>query len=589
MPIVMSITACTSLRSPNIAQPFDGNYTPVIQKLSTFIKSEMKSNKLTGLSIALVDKDKMVWSEGFGLADKEKNIRATNKTRYRAASISKLFNAVAIMQQVERGELNLDAPVSEYIPDFKINSRFGSTDNITLRNLLTHHSGLPETHTDDLRSSSPVPLENILDSLSASYTAYPANTYSAYSNIGVSLSGLAVQVQSGEEYADYMQEHVLTPLQMFDSKYSKQVADHDTAIGYANGRIVKPLSNRYSPAGGLISNVDDMANFIIAMLGKGQFGETQLLSLDSYNEMLRIQNTDVSLDLSTRVGLGWFYNYYKLKGMFEVVGHSGSKYAHTSLLSMVPELGIGVIVLTNNAERNGSKERIVRAALEQLLITRGIHDIQLSETKPHREVAANPILPGVYAGTEGLVKISRKKNRLYASSLIGNELFILSKKRDNWYAPRYTFKGFPLPVVDDARVTGSTLDTRNILISQEDGFLKIVGERIEPQPESNIWSARLGYYKSKTLEEPKRARIDGATIRYADGYYLLDFFRKSTHIRQRAVQPISDSELVELGIGRGYGNTITYSELSGTPTLSILGSDFEFEAPSLDHLSFKDQ
>ena len=156
------LASCTTLRPPELSDPFDGNYSPITEYLSAFIKREMKSGDLTGLSIALVDNDQMVCSEGFGFADKARDIEATANTRYRAGSISKLFNATAVMQLVEQGKLNIDAPVVTYVPGFKINSRFGSTEDITLRSLLSHQSGMPSDIVNGMWSTDAAPLSSLL-------------------------------------------------------------------------------------------------------------------------------------------------------------------------------------------------------------------------------------------------------------------------------------------------------------------------------------------------------------------------------------------------------------------------------------------
>ena len=103
----------------------------------------MKKNSVTGLSIALVDDQRIVWAEGFGYADQEKKIPATADTLYRVGSISKLFTDTAAMQLVEQGKLDIDQPLKKYIPNFSIKSRYPDTAEITPRQLMTHHSGLP--------------------------------------------------------------------------------------------------------------------------------------------------------------------------------------------------------------------------------------------------------------------------------------------------------------------------------------------------------------------------------------------------------------------------------------------------------------
>jgi len=171
------ITACATLQPPKLNSPFDGNYDPITTYLSAFIEKEMRQGDLTGLSIAMVKGDRIVWSEGFGLADKKKSLKATAQTRYRAGSVSKLFNVIAIMQLVEQGKLDLDAPVVDYVSDFQINSRFGPIDDITLRSLLSHQSGMPSDSVSGMWENDPPPLNSLISTWNDSYTVAPANSF----------------------------------------------------------------------------------------------------------------------------------------------------------------------------------------------------------------------------------------------------------------------------------------------------------------------------------------------------------------------------------------------------------------------------
>jgi CubicO group peptidase (beta-lactamase class C family) len=113
------------------------------QEIRLMIQKDMKIYKVVGISIALVDDQNVVWSEGFGYADQANNIPANSQTIYRVGSVSKLFTATSVMQLVENQKINLDEPIQTYIPEFKIKSRFEKQGEITARNLMTHHSGLP--------------------------------------------------------------------------------------------------------------------------------------------------------------------------------------------------------------------------------------------------------------------------------------------------------------------------------------------------------------------------------------------------------------------------------------------------------------
>jgi len=112
----------------------------VARTLAPFIEHQLAGKQLPAISIALIDDQQIVWAQGFGLADPDKKIAATAGTIYRVGSVSKLFTDIGVMQLVERGELNLDAPITEYLTDFHPKNPFGKP--ITLRELMSHRSGL---------------------------------------------------------------------------------------------------------------------------------------------------------------------------------------------------------------------------------------------------------------------------------------------------------------------------------------------------------------------------------------------------------------------------------------------------------------
>ncbi|RMD95782.1 MAG: class A beta-lactamase-related serine hydrolase, partial [Calditrichaeota bacterium] len=136
--LLFALFTSRALKAQSVAPRAD--YAPVVQKLQAFIEYQMQDKNLPGLSIALVDGQQTVWAKGFGYADRDKKTPATAETVYRIASVSKLFTDIAIMQMVERGELDLDVPITTYLPDFRPKNPFGKP--ITLRQLMSHHSGL---------------------------------------------------------------------------------------------------------------------------------------------------------------------------------------------------------------------------------------------------------------------------------------------------------------------------------------------------------------------------------------------------------------------------------------------------------------
>jgi len=170
----LCLTACGSLpKPPPAARLAGGDYAPLIEYLKAYIPSRVKAHGFTGLSVALLDDQRIVWSAGFGQADKAPGAAATASTAYRAGSVSKLFTAMAVMKLAEQGTLDLDAPITDTVPTFDLTSRFGSIDGITLRNLLSHHSGLPNAIRDGLFASEPDAFETVTTRLARYHASYP--------------------------------------------------------------------------------------------------------------------------------------------------------------------------------------------------------------------------------------------------------------------------------------------------------------------------------------------------------------------------------------------------------------------------------
>ena len=124
-------------------QETEPDYTEALREIEGRIVREIDRQGIVGLSIAVVDGDRLVWSRGYGWSDRERRVRATSGTVYRMGSISKLFTGTAVMQLAEQGAIDIDAPITEYLPGFELRERFEGDPPVTARNLMTHHSGMP--------------------------------------------------------------------------------------------------------------------------------------------------------------------------------------------------------------------------------------------------------------------------------------------------------------------------------------------------------------------------------------------------------------------------------------------------------------
>jgi CubicO group peptidase (beta-lactamase class C family) len=289
------------------------NLTALRAQLVPMIRREMKRHHLTGLSLALVDGAGVAWAEGFGYADKEQGVPATPETVFKICSISKLFTATAAMQLVEQGKLDLDRPVQSYIPEFSIQTRFPQSEPITVRSLMTHHSGLPVDNRRSMYAADadhdPESFQTALDYLNHTFTAYPVDYIFSYSNLAIDVLGILIERVSGERFESYVTRHILKPLGMETSSVRlDETTRRRLSKGYHLGKGMWEPMLRDIPAGGVHSTALDMARFIGMVNGQGTFAGISILRAETLAQMLTPQNTGNPLDFNLAIGLNWALN-----------------------------------------------------------------------------------------------------------------------------------------------------------------------------------------------------------------------------------------------------------------------------------------
>ncbi|MGD9112657.1 MAG: serine hydrolase domain-containing protein [Desulfobacterales bacterium] len=178
--IVISVFVGCSRAPVKPDQIIPGNYDYAKEYITWLTHKEMKRNKVMGVSIAIVDDQKVIWAQGFGFSDAKNKIPATSETVYRIGSISKLFTVMAAMKLAEQGQVDIDRPLKNYLPQFSIRSRFSDSGPITPRTIMTHHSGLPSSLSKGMWTSEPP--AKLIYRLKDEHMAYPTNYILAYSN-----------------------------------------------------------------------------------------------------------------------------------------------------------------------------------------------------------------------------------------------------------------------------------------------------------------------------------------------------------------------------------------------------------------------
>ena len=206
------------LAGPALAQVPEP-YQKTVEAITALVEHEVQDKNLPALSVALVDDQRVVWAKGFGFRDRDGKIPADANTVYRVGSVSKLFTDVAIMQLVEDGKLDLDKPVSEYLPDFKP-ALPEKAKLITLRMLMSHRSGLiREPPVGNYFDPTEPTLAKTVASLNGIPLIYPPGEKEKYSNAAIGVVGYVLEKTQNEKFEKYVQRRVLDPLGMKSSSF----------------------------------------------------------------------------------------------------------------------------------------------------------------------------------------------------------------------------------------------------------------------------------------------------------------------------------------------------------------------------------
>lgn len=376
--ICLSILVLGSMQEPTSTTL--SSTTANMNAIDAYVTSQMQDLHIPGLSLGIVQGDQVVHLRGFGRADPTGRV-VTPQTPFMLASLSKSFTALAIMQLVEQGKIELDAPVQHYLPWFHVATP-GASNRITIRNLLTHTSGF-SPYLGGVRPASPdETIEQFVRGLSKIRLTAPVGKQFQYSNANYAVLGLVIQVLSRQSYGTYIQQHIFDKLQMHYSFVSLvEAGKYGLATGYQPifGVILPttaPFHIDTQPAGYLISGAEDMTHYLIAQMNHGRFGSTAVLSpagIDILHTPLVTTglNEGGVAETEKSYAIGWYVG--SLDGV-PILSHNGDEInMHTDMM-IAPSRDWGLVILTNMGSLVGNlvgaMEQMVQGVMRLLL---GLH------------------------------------------------------------------------------------------------------------------------------------------------------------------------------------------------------------------------
>jgi CubicO group peptidase (beta-lactamase class C family) len=340
------------------------------------IEAQLRAFDLPGAAVVVVHRGEVVHSRGYGYAAMESGRRFDSRTVFRTASVSKLFTAIAVMQLVEQGLIDLDADVSAYV-----DIAMPATDPapVTMRHLLTHTAGFDDrmlgTSASKLGTEDVIGLGDFLTTRDAAPRVRPPGQLISYSNHGMALAGYVVERLSGESFEGYIDEHIHRPLGMtrstfYDPLPEELAPDRARAYLYRRGRHeALPVTHENAgPAGSQFSTADDIARFMLANLGDGSLDGARILEPATLSQLHATAFTHHPLLPGWTLGfMEYHWNGYRL------VGHGGDLPGYHNQLTLLLDHELGVFVHYNGIWgvdlENDPRMRVVDAVLTALVPT----------------------------------------------------------------------------------------------------------------------------------------------------------------------------------------------------------------------------
>ena len=378
----------------------------VIARYRARIPELMAEQGVPGLSVALVDANQTLWVEGFGHLDRGGSAPVGADTIFSVQSMSKLFTATAVMQAVAAGRLDLDAPITTYLPGFTVHSAFEKHPErkITLRMLLSHTAGFTqEAPVGNNYDLAPGTFDAHVRSISDTWLRFPVGTGYAYSNLGIDLAGYILQRVEGKPFAAVMRDSLLEPLGMDHSTFDRAVirATADRAVGHAHPYRRPPLDVPMTAAGGLYTSAADLARFLRFELNGGSIDGRVVLAPKWLQEMQTVPAPRAGAPAGYALGVvrhRW-NPWAQAPDLFE---HGGGGFGFLSDLWWLPQLGIGVAVLTNSGDHQ-LQNVLALSILADLVSEPGVYQDQL-RALPSRPGAADP--DGLFVPPAGLASLA---------------------------------------------------------------------------------------------------------------------------------------------------------------------------------------
>lgn len=404
-------------------------------QIDSLVERTLKAFQVPGIAVGVVKDGKLIHAKGYGVRSMSNQKPVDENTLFGIASNSKAFTSAAIGILVDEGKLKLDDKVRDYIPEFKLYDPY-VTEDFRIRDLLTHRCGLG-LGAGDLMFFPDSAVFSVGDAIHNLRYLKPESAFRTrfqYNNLMFITAGEVIARVSGKSWFEFIEERFFKPLGM-NASFAQYNRIKD------KGNIIEPHaicdrklqvishhnSELMSAAGTIFSNVNDLSKWLISMMNEAKIpnSSNSLFSKKFLNEMLNAQ-TPISVNNPgtynthfSAYGLGFFLS--DVKG-YKQISHSGGLPGNVTQITMIPELGLGIIVLTNQQE-GGAFRAVTDAIKDSYLGIKGIDRVEMYAGNRNKAIAnANKIVDSIYAEVNNQARLKIKRD---FSRFVG-------KYKENW-------------------------------------------------------------------------------------------------------------------------------------------------------------
>lgn len=358
-------TACFSQAHAENKEPAQS-----IGKLQAQLENLLKDMHVPGMSIAIVRRDGPVWIAGLGKADLANDRKTTETTLFRIGSVSKGFVSLSVLMLANEGKLSLEDPVKKLAPEVWFANKWEASDPVRVVHLLENTTGWDDMHLREFAKnpSTMSSLEALDYDHSSRISRWPPGTRMSYCNSGPAVAAYIVEKITGKNFEAYVMEHFFKPIGMQTATYLQPASELTTTLYYSDGKTPLPYWNLlYPSAGSVNASANDMANYLLFYLNRGNIHGTQVIPATIFNRM-EVPSSSWAAKEGLRMGYG-LSNYSTIYDGFVYHGHDGNVPGGLTAMHYMSNEGIGYFYSINSGNREAFKKigATIRAFLTRQL------------------------------------------------------------------------------------------------------------------------------------------------------------------------------------------------------------------------------